>query len=192
MPIQKRSILPLAIESDKQHDDPRDGRSPDLQGQRYDVWHFIKMNPRCTRDDVTRGLALKSSTATARIKELIDLGYVVEPPGLRKENRSGVKAKVLQLSDRRAGGKPAQKVRVEVTLTIDSNGVYGATARVIGGLRQSGRATPITTRSLTLQAPPTASYGSVLDDSDLAPVSVLETQLNADQIIDAEYKIIES
>lgn len=136
---------------------------------------------------------MKSSTATARVKELIDLGYLVEPPGLRKENRSGVKSRVLQVSARKPGTKHrADKVRIEVKLTIDCNGVYGAVARVIGGRKQAAGVHPIATRVLTLTAPPTASYGSILDTSDIAPVSTIETQLNADQIIDAEYKIIES
>lgn len=192
MAIKKRTTIPdPSVQTDFSRDDIHAGRSPELQGQRYEVWQFIQNNPHCTREDVSRGLGLKASTATARIKELIDLGYVVEPPGLRKINRSGVRAKVLMLSDRKAGGRVNDRVRIEVRLTIDCNGVYGASAHVINGLPQTGAVTTILRKPLTLTAPPTEAYAASLDDADIAPISKLELQINAEQIIDADYKIVE-
>lgn len=191
MPIQKRKNIPDPTSTASfLEDEPDDARSPELQGQRLDVWQFINWNYHCTRDEVAKGLGLKSSTATARIKELIDLGYVVEPPGVKKLNSSGVMARVLQLSARKPGGAANDRVRVEVTLTIDCNGVYGATARVVNGLPQTGRATPILTKPMTLIAPPTASYAGEISTDTVAPVSRLSSQLNADEIIEAEYTIV--
>jgi len=192
MAIKKRKHIPdPTLVADPTPDDEHAGRSPELQGQRYSVWQFIQMNPRCTREDVSRGLGLKSSTATARIKELIDLGYVVEPPGLRKENRTGVKVKCLVLTDRKAGGTVNDRVRVEVSLTIDCNGVFGAVARVVDGMPQTGIPSAILRKQITLIAPPPAAY--TMPDADVAlhTVSRLETQLNADQIIDADFEILE-
>jgi hypothetical protein len=192
MSIKKRtSIPPQSVQTDfSRKDDEANGRSPELQGQRYDVWQFIRDNPMCIRDDVSKALGLKASTATARVKELIDLGYVVEPPGATKVGRSGVKGRCLVLSARKAGGVVNDRVRVMVTLTIDCNGVYGASAYVIGGLHQTGAATPILSKPLTLTAPPAASYAASLDPSDVAPVSRLDTQQHASQIIDADYEIL--
>ena len=191
MAIKKRTNLPdPSIQADFSLDDDRAGRSPELQGQRYEVWQFIQNNPHCTREDVAKGLGLKSSTATARIKELIDLHYVVEPPGLRKTNRSGVRAKVLMLSDRKAGGRINDRVRVEVRLTVDCNGVYGAVAHVINGLPQTGAVTTILRKPMTLTAPPTEAYAASLDAAEITTVSRLELQVDADQIIDADYEIV--
>lgn len=191
MAIKRRKTLPEPTNTAEAEPDSEEAmRSPELQGQRYEVWQFIGNNSYCTREDVSRGLGLKSSTATARIKELIDLGYVVEPPGMRKENRSGVKAKCLVLSDRKAGGTINDRVRVEVTLTIDCNGVYGASARVVNGLPQSGNPTPIKRQIITVIAPSTGFSGST-GPEPLAPVSKLDLQLNADQIIDADYTTVE-
>ena len=191
MAIKLRSTVSTTSQTDFSRDDYSDARSPELQGLRYSVWQFVRDNPRVTRDDISRGLGMKSSTITARVKELIDLGYLIEPPGITKLNSSGVRARVLMLSDRKACGKVNDKVRVEVTLTVDCNGVYGVTARVVNGLKQSGRATPIATKQMTLTAPPTASYDAFLDTSTVAPVSRLNLQQHADQIIDADYKIVE-
>lgn len=85
---------------------------------------FIGNNPQCTRSDVAKGLRLGMSSATARIKELIDEGFVHEPLGVRKRNSSGVNARVLQVTEQAAGSKPLDKVRIEVELAIDCNGNY--------------------------------------------------------------------
>lgn len=193
MPIKKRKTIPdPSIQADfSRRDSDRDGRSPELQGQRYDVWQFIRDNSGCTRDDVARGLSLKSSTATARVKELIDLGYVIEPPGMRKLTRSGVKARCLVLSDRKAGGRVNERVRVEVTLTIDCNGVYGASARVVGGITQAAHPYPIMRKLITLIAPPLASYEASIDTATVAPISRMQLQCEASQIIDADYEIVD-
>ena len=192
MAIRKRASLPpVSQQADFSRKDSDDnGRSPELQGQRYDVWQFIRDNPMCIRDDVSKALGLKASTATARVKELIDLGYVTEPPGATKVGRSGVRGRCLVLTDRRAGGVVNDRVRIVVTLTIDCKGVYGATAKVADGLPQSGPVTAIAHRTLTVIAPPTASYEASIDQADVARVSRLELQIAADQIIEADYKIL--
>ena len=192
MAIKKRKTLPeSSLQADFSHKDEESaGRSPELQGQRYDVWQFIRDNPLCIREDVARGLSMKSSTATARVKELIDLGYLIEPPGMTKLSRSGVMSRCITLSDRKAGGRINDRVRIEVTLTIDHKGVYGATARVLDGLSQAGTPTPILRKLLTLTAPPIESYEASVDTSTVATVSRLQLQAEAGQIIDADYEIL--
>lgn len=167
------------------------GRSNDLQGLRLDVYRFISFNPHCTREDVAKGLELKSSTATARIKELIDAGYVFEPQGVRKTSSYGVRSRVLQVTDRPMSGVKNDRVAVEVTLTIDCNGVYGATARVVNGKPQSGRTRPLSAKRLTLLAPPPAVIAAQADHSEVVRESAIDLQLSGDQIIDGDYKIVE-
>jgi molecular chaperone DnaK (HSP70) len=128
--------------------------------------------------------------ATARIKELIDEGYLFEPPGHRKLNPSGVNAKVLRVTDRPEGGTPLDKVRIEVTLTIDHNGVYGATAKVVGGGIQSNRRGPIKRQRITITAPHPDSYKSVFSTKNTSTVSRMETEQYADDIVDVDYQVI--
>ena len=192
MPIKGRKNIPdPTTQAEYKEEKSSDARSAHLQGLRLDVWQFINDNPGCTRDDVSRALSLKSSTATARIKELIDEGFVIEPGG-RKLNKSGVRAKVLTLNpDRKAGGKPLDRVRVEVTLTIDCNGVYGAQAKVIGGKPQAKDHIPILGKRLTLTAPHPDTYKSAFIEGDVVEVSRAETVWRRDDIIEADYQIIE-
>lgn len=194
MPIKRRSILPEPeqVVASEHEDDPSDGRSDDLQGIRLDVYTFIRQNPLCTRDDIARGIDMKSSTVTARVKELIDLGYVYEPLGVRKENRSsGVRVRCLRVTDRLMSGQPNDKVVVEVSLTIDCNGNYGATARVVGGLKQSGKPTTLRTRTMKFVAPPNPRKAAPSTNDKTSRVSRLELQTTVGQIIDADYKIVE-
>lgn len=192
MPIKGRKVLPdPTVQAEYKEEKSSDARSAHLQGLRLDVWQFINDNPGCTREDISRGLSLKSSTATARIKELIDEGFVIEP-GARKLNRSGVRAKVLMLNpDRKAGGKPLDHVRVEVTLTIDCNGVYGARAKVVDGKQQTGKAIPILGKRVTITAPHPDSYKSAFLEDELAPVSRMEIRDHLNDIVDADYTIVE-
>lgn len=171
-------------------EDRKKARNVTLQGQHLDVYRFVEANEPCTREDVSRGLDLKSSTATARIKELIDEGYLFEP-GERKLNRSGVRAKTLRTTSRPMGGKPLDKVRIEIALTIDCNGVYGAEARVVDGHPQNSAFTrSIKRQRVTVIAPHPDAYRGSLQASDtdtpMQRVSRMELEAGADLIIDAE------
>jgi hypothetical protein len=194
MAIKKRSSE--ARESSTRasyHDDSStDARHPFLHGLRQDVYYFVQANPNCTRDDVSRGLSLKSSTATARIKELIDEGFIFEPPGIRKENRSGVRAKVLRVTDRQQGGKPLDRVRIEIELTIDCSGNYGARARVVGGDPTGHPAHVIKKQNVTITAPHPSTYASLFTEGEVVPVSRYELQAHAEDIIEGEAFTVES
>ena len=197
MAIKKRKEPPRettqARSRSEQHDRTR-ARNPFLSGLRQDVYQFVAANPNTTRRDVAIDLKLPNNVATARIKELIDEGYLFEPPGVTKRNPSGVRAKVLQVSDRPAGGSPLDKVRVEVSLVIDCNGNYYAEAEVIGGepkhlLRT--KAHVIKRQRFTITAPHPDSYKSAFSDENTSTVSRMETENYADDIIDADYQIID-
>jgi hypothetical protein len=157
-----------------------------LQGQHLTMYQFIQDNPYCTRDDVARGTGTKSSTATARIKELIDEGLVIEPAGMRKPNKSGVKAKCLHISTRKQGGKPLDRVRIDVKLTIDANGYYHAEASVVDGMPLEGRTHVIKTQRITMTAPHPDTYRSVFEESDVATISRHEIA-NMGDVIDADF-----
>lgn len=195
MAIKKRKEPPRettqARSRSEQHDRTR-ARNPSLSGLRQDVYLFVQANPRVTRRDVAKGLSLPNNVATARIKELIDEGYLFEPPGVRKENASGVRAKVLEASNRPAGGQPLDKVRVEVALAIDCNGNYFVhSAHVVGGKRETYRHTVIKKQRVTITAPHPDSYKSSTSAESVSTVSRMETENYADDIIDASYQIIE-
>lgn len=160
-----------------------------LQGQHLDVYRFVEANPNSTREDIAVGIGLKSSTSTARIKELIDEGYLFEPGG-RKRNRSGIRAKTLQVSSRPQGGNLNDRVRIEVQLTIDHNGRYGATAHVVGGLPQnSGSTVAIKKHRITVTAPHPDTYKTSMraksTDTPMQRISRMELEAGADLIIDA-------
>jgi hypothetical protein len=167
----------------------KQGRSKRLQGIALDVYRFIENNPLCTRDDVSRGLDMKTSTATARIKELIDDGFVVEPSGQRRVNRSGVSSRCLLASDRPQGGAPLDKIRIRVTLTIDHNGVYGAKAEVVDGEKQSGRTMALADKVVTIAAPHPENYAEEAKrvDDDFAPMS----RVSKTEIIETGFDVIE-
>lgn len=194
MPIKKRSKSArekVSADLGRSTEEERaEGRSSTLQGLHLDVYRFVRDNPNCTRDDVSRGIGLKTSTCTARIKELIDEGYLFEPPGVRKPNPSGVKVRVLHVTERPEGGQPLENVRIELDLTIDCNGTYGARARVVNGHPQTGIAHVIRTRQITVKAPHPDTYRSVLDDGTVAKVSRMELTEHAEDIIDADYKVL--
>lgn len=83
------------------------------------------------------------------------------------------------------GGSPLDKVRVEVTLTIDCNGVYGAKASVVGqSTFQQAPATEIKRQRVTLTAPHPDTYKAATDATTVTPVSRHELQSHAGDIID--------
>jgi len=187
MPFKKRSNIPpqTASEASEHSDTHTDARHVSLQGIRLDIYRFIEANPKCTRADIVKGLRLMGTTATARVKELIDEGYLFEPYGVRKENLSGVRAKVLMVTNRQQGGKPLDKVRIELALTIDCNGVYGVHARVVSGGLQHGRAHLIKKQSVTITAPHPDTYESAISETQTSRVSPMDTQHHAHDIIEA-------
>jgi hypothetical protein len=166
------------------------GRSPDLQGLRLDVYQFIRSNAYCTRDDIAKGLGLKTSTATARTKELIDLGYVIDDVS-RKRNKSGVMSRCLVVSDRIQGGHVNEKLRVQLTLTVDAGGRYGLIAKVVGGFDQRGKARAVMRKYITLTLPAKDGLTATLSEEKVAKVTRLDSQQHAGQIIDGDYKIVE-
>lgn len=186
MAIRKRKSVPKDEASTaSQHDeDESTARHPHLTGLRQDIYYFIRDNQPCTRDDVSRGTQIKSSTCTARIKELIDEGFLVEPPGVTKLNKSGVRSRVLAVSARPMGGSPLDKVRIEIKLTIDSNGTYGVTAFVVRGLPQAGTTHVIKRQRVTLTAPHPDTYKGATASELVSTVSRYEMQSHADDIID--------
>ena len=191
--IKKRKSVPDQKVEATEHshaEDVKGGRHPLLHGQHQDIYQFVKTNDRCTREDISIATGIKSSTATARVKELIDEGFVLEVPGMRKENRSGVRAKVLTISERATGGNVLDKVRIEVVLTIDCNGVYGAIANVVKGKRQASQAFVIAKKRITLTAPHSDTYKSRSSTEKVAHVSRHEAQAHAEDIVDADYVVI--
>lgn len=192
MAIKKRTSKPDTAEAGYVEDGQSEARHPLLNGLWLDVYRFVGANPHCTRRDVARGLDLPNNVATARIKELIDEGYLLEPLGVRKTNSSGRTARVLQATDRQTGGTKLDKVKIEVALTIDCNGVFGATARVIGGKQQAEQTTVISKKKLVLTAPHPDTYASEFTKSRVAKVSRMELiGDNADLIIDADFTALD-
>jgi len=194
MTIKKRKNAPRETTEASVRSEEHDrtlARNPFLTGLRQDVYMFVQANPNCTRRDVAKGLGLANNVATARIKELIDEGYLLEPLGERKLNPSGVRAKVLCVSDRPAGGKPLDKVRIEVCLTIDCNGVYGVESHVVGGGHQTGKTHRIKSQRITLTAPHPDSYKALTNAENVSTVSRMEIEKYADNIIDADYETLD-
>lgn len=97
MPIKRRKSLPVedATTASSHDEDSSTARHPYLTGLRQDVYYFVAEHPNSTRDDVARGTGIKSSTVTARIKELIDEGFLIEPPNIRKETAAALNQKCL-------------------------------------------------------------------------------------------------
>lgn len=185
-----------SVEVSRESNDPAiSGRSDALTGQRYDVYLFIKMHPKCTRRVVARGLGLISSTATARIKELIDEGFVIEPPEKIISPYTGILVGTLIASTESASVPQRDQVRIEVVLTLDVNGRYGATAYVVDGLRQQLSPPPkaIVTRKITLKSPMViGDIDTVTANSDGAvPLTKWQIAEGSEDIIDADYTTIE-
>lgn len=164
--------------------DKQKARHPHLTGLRQDVYRFVSDNTPCLREDVARGIGLKSSTCTARIKELIDEGFLFET-GDTRLSRSEVKSKLLFASDRPSGGDPLDKVRIKLTLTIDDNGRYGVWAHVVNGLPALLIAHPIKTTHITVTAPHPDTYKASIAPEKVTTVTRMDTEQHAGDIIDA-------
>ncbi len=188
MPIKRRKSRPIeeAVEASTHDEDSTTARHPYLSGIRLDVYRSIEQNPNCTRNDVAKDTNIKSSTCTARIKELIDEGFVVEPYGITKLNSTGVRSRCLHVTDRKQGSSPLDKVRLEVKLTIDCNGVYGAAVEVVGGKRQRGAITVIKRQKITVTAPHPDTYEAAVSPKKVQRVSRHELQLSFGDIIEGD------
>lgn len=187
MSIKRRKELPddTVVTAEYAEDSEKEARHPFLAGLRLDVYRFVSRNPNVTRRDVAKGLDLPNNVATARIKELIDEGFLWEPPGMRKENPSGVRARVLCVTDRKQGGRHLDKVRVEVELTIDCYGNYGVRAHVVDGFMQADNKHTIKKQRFTITAPHPETYKSSMQDDIVTSVSRHEIQATAGDIIEA-------
>lgn len=164
------------------------GRNPTLQGQTLDVYYFIKQNPDCTRADVTQGCSLRSSSATARVKELIDMGLVHSSPARTKiSSKTGKRVQVLRAMEEGLHKKPRDSVNVIVTLQVDAAGNYHAKARVLGELLRQGKVVDVMTKDVTVIAP----YASDIKHHFMKPgknniveVPLSDTLANVSLIID--------
>lgn len=164
-------------------------RSYVLQGLRFDVFQFVKANPGVTREAVARGLGLRAQSATARIKELIDNGFLVE--GDTTKNRSGVSAKQLYVVNEAQHRRPPDKVRIEVLLSVDPSGNYHARAQVVDGNTPTGIARVVKRQKITMVAPNPTEYKHLFTKEDFAVVNPVDTVHNRGLIIDAEDYTIE-
>jgi predicted transcriptional regulator len=129
------------------------GRNPALIGLKHSIYMFINANPGCTRNDVAKKLGMKSSTCTARIKELIDLGLVIEHGEVK--STYGVTNAMLFASKEMLHRVPKDSVKIEVFLMIDEQGNYFAEAKVVEGVPKKFAKKPrkIASKTIKMLAP---------------------------------------
>ena len=96
----------------------------------HDVYLFVKDNPACTRRDIAKALGLRSSSATARVKELIDRGLLMEN-GTVMDTVSKKRVRALFAPTDFQHKAPRDRVRVIVKLIVDEKGNYHAAAEVV-------------------------------------------------------------
>jgi len=162
------------------------GRNPELMGMHLDVYLFIKDNPGCTRRDVTTGLALRSGSATARIKELIDRGLLIER-GTVVDPLTKKTVNTLYAPTDFQHKAPRDRVRVNVYLLVDEDGCYYAYAKVEGGyeFNKKKHTAVVLTKRITIIAPYPNEYMSHFVKDTLAIVHPRDTLANTELIIDA-------
>jgi hypothetical protein len=160
------------------------GRNPALTGQKHEIYMFIKDHPGCTRGDVSRYTKIKSSTCTARIKDLIDLGFVAASKQRRTKDKSGISVETLYALDDALHKKPRDKVLVTVKLFVDEAGRYHAAAKVLGELPVSGVLHSVMEKDVTVYAPYASEYKYKFMDDPAAEVPVSDTLRNVDLIVD--------
>jgi hypothetical protein len=161
----------------------RKGRNPELRGQKLDVYLFVKRHKYCTRNDVAKALGMKSSTATARIKELIDAGIIYET-NKKVIGSAGVSNKTLFVSENATHKSPKDRVRIKVSLIVDEGGNYHAKAEVIGGFPVEGKPHVVLTKEITLIAPYPNEYYHSFSEEQLTAVPVENTVKNLNLIVD--------
>jgi hypothetical protein len=159
------------------------GRNPALTGQKHEIYLFIKDHPGCTREDVSRATQIKSSTCTARIKDLIDLGFVAASKGRRTRNRTGVSAETLYALDDPLHKVPRDKVLIKIRLLVDSAGRYHADAKVFGELPRQGKCFPVLEKSVTVMAPYVSEFKHHFTGKE-SKVPLADTVRNVHLIVD--------
>lgn len=161
------------------------GRNPELTGMHHDVYMFVKDNPACTRRDVAKALGLRSSSATARVKELIDRGLLMEH-GTTVDSLTKKTVRCLYAPTDYQHKKPRDRVLVRVQLIVDEAGNYHATAHVVGGktVAVELRRHVVMDKELTLIAPYPNEYRSMFVKEKLSKVEPRDTLANSKLIID--------
>lgn len=151
----------------------------------HDVYLFVKDNPACTRRDVAKALGLRSSSATARVKELIDRGLLMER-GTTVDTLTKKTVNCLFAPTDFQHKAPRDRVRVIVKLIVDEKGNYHAAAEVV-----DERITPkkvrrhtVMTKEITLIAPYPNEYRSMFIKDKVAVVTARDTMANAKLIIE--------
>jgi DNA-binding MarR family transcriptional regulator len=170
------------------------GRNSVLQGVRFDVYNYVDMNPGCTRKEVAKGTGLTMSSCTARIKELIDEGYLYEPIGEKKLSSSGINVRTLIVTDRSQADKADERplrVSVTVSLTRDANGVLGAVAELADPQRQTGKATIISSKKISVVAPPSTPRSAYKQRVKVTEVRKIDLQHDSSLIIEGDYTTID-
>jgi len=160
------------------------GRNPSLNGQKHEIYLFIKEHPGCTRGDVARATKIKSSTCTARIRDLIDLGFVSASKSRRVKDRSGVSVETLYALKDHLHKKPKDRVLVTIKLMVDEAGRYHAAAKVLGELPVSGALHTVMEKEVTVTAPYVSEYKHKFVDDVLAEVPLTDTLSNVRLIVD--------
>jgi len=97
-----------------------------------------------------------------------------------------------QITERKAGASPLDRVRVEVELTIDCNGNYGARASVIDAPPTAPHSAVILRKRYTLTAPHPDTYTRP-SEAPSDRVSVLrmgEKRSGIEDVIDGDYQVI--
>jgi len=112
--------------------------------------------------------------------------------GYRKKDYSKLRM-WAETTEMQAGiGRPVPKWEEADPLTIDSNGNYGATAKIVNGYPQSGKAKALRTKTCTFTLPPAQLAMDAIEAVEVGAVTRLDSQLNADQIIEGTYEILSS
>lgn len=167
------------------------GRNPFLQGLRLDVYNFILANKDCTRADVTKGLSLRSSSATARIKELIDEGLIYEPRGVRKRNGSGVAARALRVSPEGASAAVRDHVQIKVDLFVDTAGYYYAECEVVNGpVLQALEKTKVESKTITVMVDRQEAFAARPMGEKVTPLAHAPANDSKSLIIDGSFRKI--
>lgn len=155
-------------------------------GMHLDVYLFVKDNPGCTRRDITTGLALRSGSSTARVKELLDRGLLIER-GTVVDPLTKKTVNTLYAPTDYQHKAPRDRVRINVYLLVDEDGCYHAYAKVDGGqaFDKKKRSTVVLTKEITIIAPYPNEYRSHFVNDLIAVVDPRDTLANTKLIIDA-------
>lgn len=155
----------------------------------HDVYLFVKAHPSCTRRDVAKALGLRSSSATARVKELIDRGLLMER-GTTVDQLTKKTVNCLYAPTDFQHKSQRDRVRVTVELIVDANGNYHAQAHVVGSvvnlqsLPKKVQRHTVLSKDITVIAPYPNEYRSQFLGDKVAVVDPRDTLANEKLIID--------